>query len=339
MNSRERVIKAIEFNGPDKVPNGSYWQPGALNKYGQKLIELFSKYPRDFIDLHDLQVSERWRIYEKGIYKDCWGCVWKNIQTGLLGRIIKHPLANATLEIIKEYETPDPSKVINFNEVKKSIIKTHDKYVLGDAENFFERLHWLRGFENTLIDITLGRPELIILLDKLFKYKIELIKLWLELDVDGMYFLDDWGTQERLMIRPEQWRKYFKPYYKRMFELVHKAGKHVFFHSDGYVLDIIPDLIEIGADAINVQVKLIGIDTLSKQFGGKICFLSDIDRQYLLPFGTPKEIEKHVKHIINALGCFNGGLISWGEINIDVPLENAEAMLRAFNKWGRYHFL
>jgi len=186
------------------------------------------------------------------------------------------------------------------------------------------------------MDITSESPELSVLLDKLLKHKFDFIKQWLDLDIDGVIFYDDWGTNHRLMIRPLLWRKYFKPCYKKMFELVHKADKHVFFHSDGNVLDIIPDLIEIGVDALNVQVSLIGIDVLSERFGGKICFLSDIDRQRLLPFGTPKEIERHVKHIIRKLGNFNGGLIAWGEINVDVPLENAKAMLRAFNKFGRY---
>jgi len=335
LDSKERVIKAIEFEGPDKIPNGCYWLPGALNKYGERLTELFSKYPRDFGDLG--YISDYWRAYEKGLYTDKWGCTWKNIQPGLLGRIVKHPLSDASIETLMNYEPPDPSEVINFDLIKRNFIKVaSNKYLLGDSENFFERLHWLRGFEKTLIDIVLGRKELHILLDKLLKYKLRLIKMWLELGVDGVYFLDDWGTQRGLMIRPDFWRSYFKPYYKKMFDMVHKAGKHVFFHSDGYILDIIQDLIEIGVDALNVQIKLIGVNVLSKQFGGKVCFLADIDRQHLLPFGTPEEIERHIKYIIKTLGSFDGGLISWGEISIDVPLENAETMLKAFDKWGKY---
>jgi len=335
MDARERVYRAIEFEGPDVVPNGCYCLPGALRRNREKILKLFFKYPRDFGDLG--YTSEYWRAYDEGIYRDKWGCVWKNVQPGLLGRIIKHPLENVPLEVIENYQTPEPSEVINFDAVEKTIAKIpHDKYLLGDSENFFERLHWIRGFTNTLMDIILGRRELIILLDKIYKYKMKVIMRWVELDIDGVYFLDDWGTQKGLMIKPELWRKYFKPYYKKMFDKVHKKNKHVFFHSDGHIIDIIPDLIEIGVDALNIQVKLIGIDLLSERFGGKICFLADIDRQYLLPYGSPAEIEKHIRYIIKMLGCFDGGLVSWGEISIDVPIKNAETMLKTFKKFGKY---
>jgi len=96
-------------------------------------------------------------------------------------------------------------------------------------------------------------------------------------------------------------------------------------------MDIIPDLIDTGVDALNVQVKLLGVDRLSREFGGKICILADIDRQYLLPFGTPEEIAEHVREIVQKFSEFNGGLISWGEIGPDVPLSNARSMLETFS--------
>ena len=170
----------------------------------------------------------------------------------------------------------------------------------------------------------------------MFNLKVNFIKRWLELDIDGLYFSDDWGTMQGLMINPKLWREYFKPYYQKMFNIVHKAGKHVFFHSDGKVQDIIPDFIEMGGNAINVQVDLIGIDKLSKEFGGKICILADVDRQFILPFGTMDSVRDHIKHIIQSLAPFNGGLIAWGEIGPDVPLSNAEAMLQAFAEYGKY---
>lgn len=338
MNARERVIKAIEFEGPDRVPNGCYALPGALHKYSEKLVNLFQRFPSDFhrfisswTDMTD--VFRDSIPYKGGINKDPWGCVWKTLHPGIFGRIIEHPLAD--LKNLESYKLPDISELVNFDEVEKSIrLSGHQHYVLGDSENFFERLHFLHGYENTLIDLTMGRNELRKLIDLLFDLKMKFIKHWLEVDIDGLYFLDDWGTQQGLMINPKLWRGVFKPLYKKMFGIVHKAGKHVFFHSDGYVLDIIPDLIEIGVDALNIQVNLMGIERISEKFGGKICILADIDRQHLLPFGKPDEVEERVKHIIRAFSDFNGGLISWGEIGPDVPLENAEAMLWAFEKYG-----
>ena len=124
--------------------------------------------------------------------------------------------------------------------------------------------------------------------------------------------------------------------YREMFDTVHRSGKHVFFHSDEYVLDIVPDLIEIGVDALNVQVKLLGIDVLGERFGGKFCILADVYRQHILPFGSTEEVEEHVRHIIRALGSNGGGLVSWGEVGPDVPLQNVETMLSTFKRYGKY---
>jgi uroporphyrinogen decarboxylase len=316
------------------VPNGCYWLPGAMDKYDGELENLFLRYPKDF---HQFvaSFSRSWLPYQEGINRDPWGCVWKNIKPGILGRIIEHPLSD--WKNLEDYGVPDLSELVNFDEIERSIrLSEHEHYVLGDAENFFERLHWLRGYEKTLIDITTGSKEFRKLMDIVFDFKIRFIRRWLELDIDGVYFSDDWGTMEGLMINPKVWRECFKPLYKKMFDIVHKAGRHVFFHSDGNILEIIPDFIEMRVDAINVQVKLIGIDKIREEFGGKICILADVDRQHVLPFETIDGVKNHIKRIIRSLASFNGGLIAWGEIGPDVTLQNAEAMLQTFEEYGKY---
>ena len=101
--------------------------------------------------------------------------------------------------------------------------------------------------------------------------------------MDGIIFFDDWGTENALFIHPQKWREIFKPRYKEQFELSHNLGMKVFFHSCGYVWDIIGDLIEIGIDIINLEQPLVfsrekisGIDRLAKRFGGT-------QRESLLP--------------------------------------------------------
>ena len=118
--------------------------------------------------------------------------------------------------------------------------------------------------------------------------------------------------------------------------MVKETGKHVHFHSDGNIMEIIPDLIEIGVDMLNPQLKAVGIDRLAKQFGGKICIRSDLDQQYILPKGSPQEVKRHVLEVIRALGDFRGGLIACGQLGPDVPLKNAEAMMKAFYDYGKY---
>jgi uroporphyrinogen decarboxylase len=114
-----------------------------------------------------------------------------------------------------------------------------------------------------------------------------------------------------------------------MFAKVKKAGRDVWFHSDGNIAAIMPDLIELGVDVLNCQLSVIGLDRL-KPFVGEVCFRTDIDRQHFLPFATPAEVKPFVHHLFETLGTPEGGIIACGEVSEDVPIENIEAMYEAF---------
>ncbi len=70
-------------------------------------------------------------------------------------------------------------------------------------------------------------------------------------------------------------------------------------HSDGNIMEIIPDLIEIGVSAVNAQLDCMDIEKIAGQFHEKIAFWGGFDRQYLLPFGTAEEVRKEVRRIAN----------------------------------------
>jgi len=337
MNSRERVIRAIEFRKPDRVPILHAITPAFASKNPNLVKEILKKYPGDFAQVVDpFSLIEKEPTLRRGVHRDRWGVVWKVSIDGIGGMVISHPLAD--LDALKDYKPPDPLADPWFNYYEEFLrINECEKYVIADIINLFERAQWLRGFQNLMVDIVTERSELDKILDLILDYNIKRIKRWCEMDVDGISFFDDWGTQENLIINPAQWRRIFKPRYKAMFDLVHKYGKYVHFHSDGYILDIIPDLIEIGADTLNVQLAVMGIKKLGELFGGKICFISDVDRQRILPYGTPEEVKKHFKEIFDSLGRFNGGLIACGEIGPDVPPSNAIAMYEAFIEYGQYY--
>lgn len=86
------------------------------------------------------------------------------------------------------------------------------------------------------------------------------------------------------------WRKMFKPLYQDYVDIAHRQGKYIFMHSDGYIMDIIPDLVEMGVDALNSQLFCMDIAELGRRFKSKMTFWGEIDRHYLLPYGTTEEI-------------------------------------------------
>ena len=207
----------------------------------------------------------------------------------------------------------------------------HQHFVLVDAGELFQRMWFLRGYENTLIDLVDEPPELYSLRDMLVEWIIRRIDRWNETGVvDGFLQRDDWGTQTSLMAHPDVWRRVFKPAYKRIADAIHSGGAHASFHTDGYTWDIIPDLIETGWDEINPQVHLMDVEELGRRYGGKVCVRADLDRQWTLPHGTQEDVRSLIRRIYETFGRFDGGYVGWGEVAADVPLANVEAMFQTF---------
>jgi len=241
-------------------------------------------------------------------HADAWGAVWTRVSDDSKGLVTVHPLADWSA--LETYQFPDPTRVGDFSRVIETV-KTNPgrRYLLVDGDTLFQRMFYLRGFENLLVDLAERCPRCFHLRDRIVEFILKRIEIWLGYGVDGLFFRDDWGTQEELMIQPALWREIFKPSYKRLFDAVHAGGKHVFFHSDGVIREIIPDLIEIGVDAINAQIPCMDADQLSRTFSPKLCFVAGADRQHWLPFGTPKEVEAHCLALSDAFGRNNGGYI------------------------------
>lgn len=107
-------------------------------------------------------------------------------------------------------------------------------------------------------------------------------------------------------------------------------------HTDGHIWEIIPDLIECGVNVVNPQVRANGLENLARVCKGKVCVNLDLDRQ-MFPFGTPADIDAHVREAVETLGSPEGGLWLQAEIGPDVPLENVEAIAAALEKY-RGHF-
>ena len=155
------------------------------------------------------------------------------------------------------------------------------------------------------------------------------MEIWAETDVDGLFFMDDWGAQRSLLISPTMWRELFKPLYRDYIDLAHSKGKKIFMHSDGYIVDILPDLIELGIDAVNSQLFCMGLDSL-EEFRGKICFWGEIDRQHLLPKGSRADIENAVKEVYDHL-FHTGGVIAQCEFGAGANPDNVRAVFEAWN--------
>ncbi len=325
MTSRERYRAAIAFQGPDRVPVRHSVRPGARMRHGEALEELLRQYPPDVKRLGLRMPTVK---MDRG-YRDHWGTTWRPTDTGeWLGVPVGHALAD--LSFLSTFHWPDPISEGDWDEVECIIAEdNHEHYLLGDGGNFFELFQWLRGYENALCDLITGEAHVEYILDRMLEHNLKRTRRFVELGVDAVGFGDDWGTQQDLIINPELWRHYFKPRYREMFDAAGKHGAFVHFHSDGNVTQIIPDLVELGVNELNIQLPVMDMTWLSSRLKGRVAVRGGLDRQKVLPFGSPDDVRRHVHEVFSAFGGPAGGWIGDGELNSDVPLENARAMFEA----------
>ena len=162
-------------------------------------------------------------------------------------------------------------------------------------------------------------------------YNVAVIRRFLELGAESMRFGDDLGMQRALPISPALWRRALKPCFAAMFGPCREAGALVYLHSDGHILEIIPDLIEVGVTVLNPQLSANGIEGLLKMGQGRVALDVDLNRQ-LFPFASPAQIEEHIGQAWEAFHAPEGGLMLRAECQPDVPLENIEAICRTLQR-------
>ncbi len=332
MTHCERVTRAIERTGPDRVPVFHCPFPGTLSKHGPPVVDLLNSRPDDFAaDGFSLPPEPEPGAPDIEVYTDQWGSVWHRLRGYSAGEVREFPLAS--WDAYADYVFPD---LPNFDRVQERIDRTnHEWYEFAYpfGLNLFEQLQFLRGIENLYMDLGDDRAELHELADRLVDYYIAGIQSSFETDAEGYMFSDDWGSQVALLIRPEQWRSFFKPRYRKMIDVVKNAGRHAWFHSDGMITEILDDFVELGVDVLNPQHPIMGNANVAEHVAGKVCLLSDLDRQHIIPNGTPEEIDAHVREVVQLFASKDGGLILRGELGPEVPMENIRAMYDAFEEY------
>jgi uroporphyrinogen-III decarboxylase len=322
MNKKELVIRAITFKTPDRPPIYFRNDPDRSD-----IVQVPYYSPTNFIDPENT--------------RDELGCTWNNVIGTGVGYVIKHPLEDwAALET---YSLPDPRLPSRYTEIKNAVQKYPDKFVVAAIGlSGFSLMTVLRGFENILSDLYLNPEPVSSLAKQVFAYETTVIEEIARRGADGVFFFDDWGTERNLFIKPALWRQFFKPLYAAQFQRIHALGMRAFFHSCGCVWEMIPDMIEIGVDVLNLEQMLVfssgtqtGYERLRQEFGGKVCFTVNVDTQRTLINGTPGEIQQEVQHIFHTFDLPQGGFIVFADAGKDhniVPPENLRLVEQLFEE-------
>jgi uroporphyrinogen decarboxylase len=273
-------------------------------------------------------------------YRDEWGVGWRatpyqtRFGQGIYTEIVGHPLADD--EAIERYQAPDPANPELYAEAERVIREFKDEYwIVGVTVTTIWETAWaLRGLERLLMDLVLDRERAERILDIPNRFHLAAAQKLVELGVDMIWIGDDVGTQQSMLIAPELWREILKPRLARFIRTLKEINPEVkvAYHSDGNVLPIISDLIEIGLDILNpIQPRCMDPAKVKQEFGDKLCFWGTIDEQHTLPFGRPEDVRQEVADRLATVGR-GGGLIigPTHHVQLDTPMENFRAMMESF---------
>ena len=337
MTGRERVRRCVEFDYPDRVPRDLWLLPVASIEHGDDAIEaLQRRWPTDFdgpaVGSAVRSPLTRGDPYAPGTYQDDWGCEFVNIHPGVIGQV-KRPLIDEWSKLEK-VRAPVEALEVDVDAVNRACA-TKDRFVMGGCcPRPFERLQFLRGSEDLYLDLADPPAPLYDLLKLIHDFYCKEFEVWAGSHVDGLTFMDDWGSQEGLLISPNQWRCLFKPLYADYVRIAHDAGKKIFMHSDGHIFDIYEDLIEIGVDAVNSQLFCMDIEQIGRRFARRITFWGEMDRQQVLALGTSDDARAAVERVAVALHRPEGGVIAQFELGAGAKLENADAIFQVWKRLG-----
>lgn len=291
MNSRERVILALDHKEPDRVPidiGGALATSMHLNFYRELKKELSIDESNDKILQFALQtaaISEKMLeklhgdivlIYTnppKGwkreidaadnSYIDEWGIKYKLNKSGLYYDIIGHPLKGVSIQSLEKYNWPDPYNEGRFEGIEKKAKYFYENtdYAISFlkekdiAGGILQDCAWLVGFEEWFCLLASNQDLAIKIMDKVLEFHLgywDAVLSRVGRYVQVAVIADDLGTQDSLLISPNMYRKFIKPRHKKLVDFIKsKANVKVFLHSDGAIRELMPDIIEIGIDILN----------------------------------------------------------------------------------------
>ena len=335
MTGRTLVEQTLDFAGPGRIPRDLWTLPWANARYPREVDSIRRRFPMDLSTAPERLATptrEHGDAYARGTFTDAWGAKFVQATDGIIGEV-KEPLVTDDgwqqldrVHIPRERLTFDRDAVNEF-------CRSSDTFVVSPViARPFEQLQFIRGTENLYMDLVDMPAGLRAFLLKMHSFYCELTEAWARTDVDAIFFMDDWGAQNALLISPDLWRSVFKPLYRDYITIAHRHNKRAFMHSDGHITAIYPDLIEMGLDAINSQLFCMGVDRL-EQFAGSITFWGEVDRQRLLVDASPREVEEAVGHVYRAL-FRDGGCIAQCEFGAGARPENVSAV---FEAWQNVH--
>ena len=363
MTSRERLLRALRRDSPDRVPMYFSFTPAVAQEFERRTgadaasyqdyfgFDLVSREPAALLRRHP-ELPASWQAEggdaESGdVRTDEWGIGYRRGSIFHFEHIL-YPLAGATsVSEIERYPYPAvDTHSPEYEAFRRSVRETQrlGRAVVSSGQAVGGTLFWpaykLRGMEQLFVDMHESPALAASLLERVESIVGEICEAKAAAGVDVLLLADDFGTQRDLLMSLELWDRWFRDGLERIIARSRRANPDltIAFHSDGAVERLITRLMDIGVDVLNpVQPECMDIVSVKRSYGDRLSFWGTIGTQTTMPFGTPGDVTRAVRHSIEHVGRGGGLLIAPTHVlEPEVPWENIESFVRAVREHGTY---
>jgi uroporphyrinogen decarboxylase len=353
MTSRERVLAALTHHATDRVPRLLYEEAIGYTPPIERLLRerCAPRTPREHFGMDIASVKFNPTTLPRSRFADWLGAEADAAMAG--GQVdewgvrrragdfhhfthIESPLRGLSdFGRLQEYPWPDLDQPHRFEGVRERVARLHQQglAVVGYAGSIFERSWSIRGLEDLMTDM-LAAPEIAhFFLERTAAFQRHAAAQFARAGVDIVITGDDVAGQKGLLMSLGTWREFLKSRLAATVRAVKCANPatRVFYHSDGNVEPVIPDLIEIGIDILNpVQPECMDPAAIKRRFGDRLSFWGTVSVQRTMPFGTPDDVRAEVRARIRDVGRGGGLILAPAHVlGPETPWENVVAFFEA----------
>jgi len=351
MSKWERVRTAMDRRQPDRVPKVAGFTPAIQRKFEEATGHTD---PTEYFDYDVTGVG-----FAAADATPCWadwydrsfpeGTSFSEYGTAHVPGDFHHfwrldfPLKRAdSLKAMEQFPWPDYTPAYRHEHLEEQVQRLHEQgwYVNGGVGHIWENAWQITSMEKIMVDFLEHPDQAAYVLDRVTEDQAFRARRFAEAGVDCLHCGDDVGMQHKLMMSPAMWRRWLKPRWAKVWAGARavRPDIQVFYHSDGNIEEILEDLIEIGMTILNpVQPECMDPEKLKLQYGDRIAFWGCVGTQTTFPFGTPDDMRRTVKWLMETVGKGGGLLLAPTHVlEPDVPWENIQAFFEAVNDYGEY---
>lgn len=348
---REKFFKAMRREDDHYIPFEFILCPSLAEKFKETIGQVdyaeYYHFPTrtlsvDYIGTYTYKKFSLYFPENKEIMIDDWGVGRRKGSLEHFTEMVA-PMSNFTK--IKEFERyPYPDPILDYDwdgfVTKVTAVKSKDLIAVALMEKtIFEIAWYLRGMEDFMMDMVLNEEMACYHMDRITEIRCELAHRYASSGCDVLRLGDDVSTQIDMMMNPETWRKLLKP---RLAKVIASAkdinpDMMIFYHGDGNLQKIIPDLIEIGVEILNpIQPECMDPIEIKNKYGSKLSFWGTVGTQRTMPFGTDKEVKQICYQMIKEVGKGGGLLLAPSHVlEPEVPWENINAFINTVNDYNQ----